>query len=95
MTKNKSQIDIIDPIINNNLNGYEPGEHEYAPPKITQLEALIYYWVYSNIGMRYARLPLFDIHELAQFLREYLFEDVELNIPLIYDKPCEDSKKDE
>ena len=39
MTENKSQIDIdiIDPIIENDLQGYELDEGEYAPKTVSRI----------------------------------------------------------
>ena len=75
MTENKSQIDIIDPIMDNNLDGYEPDECEYAPEKVSLIEALIYNWVRNNFGRSEAMEPSWNISALAEYLHNNLLKD--------------------
>ena len=79
MTKNKSQIDIIDPIIENDLKGYELDEGEYAPKTVSRIEALIYSWVVYYFGKGEAMSPSWSITALAEDLHGSLLND---NIPL-------------
>ena len=89
MTENKSQIDIIDPIIENNLEGYEPDECEYAPKKISKIEGLIYWWIFANYGPFLAKMPIIDIRKLSEYLHLCLFDEIEFHIPVVYKKEKE------
>ena len=77
MAKNKSQIDIdiIDPILENNLENYELEEDEYAPEKVSLIEALIYNWVRNNLGRSEAMEPSWNISALAEYLHNNLLKD--------------------
>ena len=82
MTANKSQIDIdiIDPIIENDLQGYELDEGEYAPKTVSRIEALIYEWLCGRTIMD----SLWFIRDLSEYLHRALFDmDIELG-PVVY-----------
>jgi len=84
MARNASQIEIIDPIINNNLGHYELDEDEYAPKNITKIEALIYNWVETNFGSSEAMSPSWKITELAEYLHNNLLNDKLSLRPVVY-----------
>lgn len=80
MTENKSQIDVIDPIIKNDLRGYKLREDEYAPKTVSRIEALIYEWLCGRTIMD----SLWFIRDLSEYLHRALFDmDIELG-PVVY-----------
>ena len=80
MTENKSQIDVIDPIIKNDLRGYKLREDEYAPKTVSRIEALIYEWLCGRTIMD----SLWIIRDLSEYLHRALFDmDIELG-PVVY-----------
>ena len=80
MTENKSQIDIIDPIIKNDLGSYELAKHEYAPETVSRIEALIYGRLCGRTSMDY----LWFIRDLSEYLHRALLDTEEPLGPVVY-----------
>ena len=80
MTENKSQIDVIDPIIKNDLRGYKLREDEYAPKTVSRIEALIYEWLCGRTIMDY----LWFIRDLSEYLHRALLDTEEPLDPVVY-----------
>ena len=97
MTENESQIDIdiIDPIVDNNLDGYEPDECEYAPKKISKIEAIIYDWVVDNFGTSEAMSPSWNITMLAEAIHENLNDNYEQSNTIVYENEGEYDDEDD
>ena len=82
MTENKSQIDIIDPIIAN--KSAKKYDDYYEPKTIRKLHAMIYDWVSENYGHNEAEDPSWSIVALAYFLHEHLLDDYVQKITVGY-----------
>ena len=95
MTEIKSQIEIIDPIMDNNLDGYEPDECEYAPKKISKIEAIIYDWVVDNFGTSEAMSPSWNITMLAEAIHENLNDNYEQSNTVVYENEGEYDDEDD
>ena len=97
MTENESQIDIdiIDPIMDNNLDGYKPDECESAPKKISKIEAIIYDWVVDNFGTSEAMSPSWNITMLAKAIHENLNDNYEQSNTVVYENEGEYDDEDD
>ena len=81
MTESKTQIDIIDPIMENDLGDYKPYEDEYAPKTFSRIEGLIYQWSLNTCFEQRVY-----IRELAEFLHDNLLDKrVQLG-PVVYER---------
>jgi len=84
MTKNKSQFDIIDPIIENEYYGYDKEAWEYSPEKITKMEAIVYDWLVDNYGFPLAKDSHGKLKRLIKTIHEHLLNDYKQSYEVIY-----------
>ncbi len=84
MMSKENLPELIDPFIDNNLDGYEPDECEYAPKKIRKIEAIIYDWVRDNFGCSEAEAPSWNINYLAEEIHDNLNGDYEQSHTVLY-----------
>ena len=91
MKENESQIDIIDPIIENKpISGdYWKNKEFYTPKTIRRLHAMIYDWLCNHYGPEEAQNPYWSIVALANYLHENLLDDYEQQDPVVYTDDCE------
>ena len=65
-------IETLDPYIDNNLDGFEIEENEYAPKKIRKIEAIIYDWIFDTFGPSEAKCPSWNINYLTEEIHDSL-----------------------
>ena len=84
MTKIKSQIDIINPIIENINDGYDKEAWEYSPEKITKMEAIIYDWIVDNYGFPLAKDSRCKAKRLIEIIHDHLVRDYKQSYQVVY-----------